>query len=128
MSDGFDAARADKAVKKRRAHVRERQVEADGKARVKAAGGFSAKFKSPGHRARPDQIEFYGIEPMRDQIEYATGCRLSAQKVREILAAAIQLTEYKAPGETPTIAQLREHEKFRALGFTVNVIDQRTEK
>lgn len=120
--------RAEKARVKRKAKVRESQVESDGKARVKAAGGFSTKFKSPGARSRPDQIEWYGIEPMRKEIEYKTGCFLSARQVREILASAIQLTEYKAPKKEPSEAQLREHDRFRALGFTVNVIDQRTTK
>lgn len=118
----FNAELADAKRKKRATVVRERDVEKDGKARVKQAGGFSAKFKSPGFRSRPDQIEFYGVETMMLITGYTREAAVA------LLATAIQLTEYKRPGEEPTEAQCREHARFRALGFTVNVIDQRTKK
>lgn len=128
MSEPFNAQRAAAGLKKRRSKVSEKQVESDGKKRVSDAGGFSAKFKSPGHRARPDQIEFYGIEPMIELIWSLWGVQINRQEATALLASAIQLTEYKRPGEKPTEAQHREHAKFRALGFTVNVINQRTDK
>lgn len=118
----FSMERAEKARAKRKKKVRESVIEADGTQRVKEQGGFSAKFKSPGHRSRPDRIEFYGVEP----IMQITG--FTREAAVALLASAIQLTEYKQPGVAPTAAQLREHERYRALGFTVNVIDQRTEK
>jgi hypothetical protein len=124
----FNPAAAKAGLKKRRSKVMERDVEADGKKRVEAAGGHSAKFKSPGHRSRPDQIELYGIAPMREAMSSLTGQHWSDTELRELLAAGIQFTEYKKPGEKPTAAQEREHERLRALGFRVNVIDQRTEK
>lgn len=124
----FNAEKAKVGLKKRRAKVRESHVESDGKARVAKAGGYSAKFKSPGHRSRPDQIEFYGIAPMVERMKAAGLPMATPEFCRELLACAIQLTEYKKPGEEPTAAQLRDHNIYLSRGFTVNVIDQRTTK
>lgn len=113
--------------------VTEKQVEKDSKARVKDDGGLSLKFTSPGRRNVPDQIELYGIEPMRVVLRNLMlakhGYELSDDEelaaARELLAAGIQFTECKRPGKKPTAGQEREHARLRALGFQVNVVDQR---
>lgn len=126
---GFDPERAaaKAAKRKEKSANRESKVEADGKKRVKAAGGLSYKFRSPAHNAVPDQIEFYGVKPMMMRAAQY-GYLLTSSQATELLASAIQLTEYKAPGETPTGPQAREHATLRSMGFTVNVIDERTTK
>lgn len=97
--------------------VREAKVEKSRKAAVAEQGGMSWKFTSPGLKGVPDQIEFYGVEPMMA----ATG--FTREACIALLASAVQLTEVKAPGKKPRPEQLRRHAELRALGFTVNIID-----
>lgn len=114
------------------ARLREKVVEADHRKHVKANGGLSRKFVSPGVRGVPDRIDLHGIEPMvpilrrllEDEL-MGTGCGEGGLRAacRRLLAAGITFTECKRPGETPTPSQQREHARYRALGFTVNVVD-----
>jgi hypothetical protein len=103
---------------KRKKVVREKKVEASRKALVRAQGGMSLKFVSPGLAGVPDQIELYGVATMME----LTG--FTHEACVALLATAIQFTEAKRPGGVPRPEQLRRHAELRALGFTVNVIDQ----
>ena len=76
----------------------EREVEAALVRRVKTIGGLCEKFTSPGRRSVPDRI----ITMPNGQIIFV---------------------EVKRPGEKPTAAQLKDHERRRALGCDVRVID-----
>ncbi len=66
--------------------------------RVHALGGLAPKFKSPQRRGAPDRLVL-------------------------LPGARIEFVECKAPGEKPEPHQEREHERLRALGFTVRVVD-----
>lgn len=129
MTEDFDPTKAAAGLKAKRAKISEKKIEAHGKAWVAATGGLSYKFVSPGHRSVPDQIELYGAVPLMRALDQVTGMfrDMPAEQRHNIgvhlLRAAVQFTEYKAPGKKPTAEQLREHERLRALGFTVNVID-----
>ncbi|WP_196481973.1 VRR-NUC domain-containing protein [Burkholderia vietnamiensis] len=68
--------------------------------RVRAAGGDAYKFTSPQRRSVPDRI--VAFPPGR-----------------------LYFVELKRPGNKPTKPQLREHERLRALGCDVRVIDSR---
>ncbi|WP_208455952.1 VRR-NUC domain-containing protein [Burkholderia vietnamiensis] len=68
--------------------------------RVRAAGGDAYKFTSPQRRSVPDRIVVFP-------------------------PARIYFVELKRPGNKPTKPQLREHERLRALGCDVRVIDSR---
>lgn len=68
--------------------------------RVKAMGGIPFKFTSPGRRSVPDRL-----------------CLLPGGRVIFV--------ECKAPGKRATELQTREHERLRALGFDVRVIDSK---
>lgn len=68
--------------------------------RVKALGGLCEKFASPGRRSVPDRI----ITMPNGQIIFV---------------------ELKAPNKKPTDAQLKDHERRRALGCDVRVIDNK---
>lgn len=92
--------------------IRESQVEDDHRDSVTADGGISFKFVSPARRSVPDRLDLRPIPP-----EY-----------RDLVARYVRFTECKRPGEKPTPSQLREHERLRALGFVVDVVDQRTPK
>lgn len=78
--------------------MREITVEAYYKKVALQYGGDSYKFKSPGRRSIPDQITFFDN-------------------------GLVLLAEIKQLGKKPTPAQKREHDRFRARGFTVGVID-----
>jgi len=67
--------------------------------RVKSLGGLCEKFTSPGRRSVPDRII---TMPPNGQIIFV---------------------ELKRPGGKPTDAQLKDHERRRALGCDVRVID-----
>lgn len=67
---------------------------------VKNAGGIAYKFVSPGRRGVPDRI-----------VVLPNG--------------RVVFVECKAPGEKPRPDQLREHERLRAMGQTVVVLDSK---
>ncbi|ENC2022833.1 VRR-NUC domain-containing protein [Escherichia albertii] len=69
-------------------------------AEVKKAGGVALKFVSPGRRSVPDRIVL-------------------------LPGGRIVFVECKAPGKPARADQLREHERLRALGFTVVVLDSK---
>jgi hypothetical protein len=76
----------------------ERDVEAALVKRVKALGGLCEKFTSPSARSVPDRIV-------------------------TLPGGKIVFVELKAPGKKPTDLQERDHQRRRALGCDVRVID-----
>ena len=82
-------------------------VEAAHMKSVKDQGGISYKFVSPSRRSVPDRLDLRPIP----------------EAVRELVAKYVRFTECKRPGEVPTPSQHREHERLRALGFTVDVVN-----
>ncbi|MDE1477591.1 VRR-NUC domain-containing protein [Xenorhabdus bovienii] len=81
-------------------NIRESVIENHLVKEIKKAGGIAYKFVSPGRRSVPDRI-----------------CILPGGRV--------VFVECKAPGEKPRPDQLREHEKLRALGCEVVVLDSK---
>ncbi|ECC1562044.1 TPA: VRR-NUC domain-containing protein [Salmonella enterica] len=79
------------------AYERENLIEKHLVAEVKKAGGVAYKFISPGHRSVPDRIVL-------------------------LPGGRIVFVECKAPGKPPRADQQREHERLRALGFSVVVL------
>ena len=78
--------------------VREDTIEQYLVRRVKKAGGVAEKFTSPGRRAVPDRLV-------------------------TLPGGRIFFVECKAPGKTATENQRRDHERRRAMGCTVYVVD-----
>lgn len=78
----------------------EKDVEAALVRRVKALGGLCEKFTSPGRRSVPDRLV-------------------------TMPGGQIIFVELKAPNKKPTDAQLKDHERRRALGCDVRVIDNK---
>lgn len=76
----------------------ESKIEAAFVKRVKELGGVAEKYTSPGSRAVPDRLVMFPGGKM---------C----------------FVELKAPGKKPTILQQRDHDRRRAMGFQVFVID-----
>ena len=66
--------------------------------RIKALGGTCEKFTSPARRSVPDRL-----------VTLPDGL--------------VEFVECKRPGEKPTEKQGRDHDRRRALGCTVRVID-----
>ena len=78
--------------------VLEKTIEAALVQRVKALGGMAEKFTSPAKRSVPDRIV-------------------------TLPGGRIIFVECKSPGKKPTPAQQKDHERRRALGCEVLVID-----
>lgn len=110
--------------------VAETTVEQNHCKRVKKAGGLSLKFKSPGMKGVPDRLDLLGLEPAVKVFNSIAqdwdflGTDEIRDAVRDIIAAAIQFTETKAPGKKPRSDQKRFHARLRKLGFQVNVVDE----
>ena len=78
----------------------EKQIEAYLVQRIKAKGGIAYKFTSPQRRSVPDRLV---LLPWGQML----------------------FVELKATGAKPTPLQSREHERLRALGCLVLVIDSK---
>lgn len=78
--------------------IRETDIESKFTQLWREAGALVFKFVSPGQRAVPDRLVLWP-------------------------GGRAEFVEFKAPGKKPTAAQLRMHERIRALGFRVRVID-----
>jgi hypothetical protein len=76
----------------------ERDIERALIAKVKTLGGTAEKFVSPQKRSVPDRLVI-------------------------LPGGRIIFVELKAPGKRPTDNQARDHERRRALGCDVRVID-----
>ena len=85
--------------------MRERDIEKHLVKRVKEAGGEVRKVKWIGRRGAPDRFV------------------MLPEKTPYSALATCFWVELKAPGEKPTRAQEREHERMRKHGATVVVID-----
>jgi hypothetical protein len=81
-------------------YIRESTVENNLVKKVKAAGGTAYKFTSPGRKAVPDRLVL-------------------------LPGGRVVFVECKAPGELPRADQMREHNRLRALGFKVVVLDSK---
>ncbi len=77
--------------------MRESKIEARLVQRVKALGGEVRKVKWIGRNSAPDRFV--------------------------MLLGNTFWAELKAPGERPTTAQLREHERMRKMGQRIEVVD-----
>lgn len=85
--------------------MRERNVEAHLWARVREAGGDYRKLAWIGRQDAPDDFVMFPYHAKR---------RRPAQQL---------LVEVKRPGEVPHASQLREHDRLRAMGVRVEVVD-----
>ncbi len=96
-----------KAAVKSPTKLREADIESKWRKYATSVGKLMLKFVSPARRSVPDDIELSYIPPEH----------------RELVAKYFRFIEFKRPGEKPSDAQHREHERYRALGFRVDVID-----
>lgn len=92
--------------------LRESEIEAAHVKQIKSQGGISFKFVSPQRRSVPDRLDLLPVP----------------EPARHVVAKYVQFTECKRPGAKPTESQQREHDRLRALGFQVNVVDQLPKK
>ena len=75
---------------------------------VAKRGGVAEKFSSPNRASVPDRIVSWPVTTF--DVGYA-------------IPAWVEFVECKAPGKAPTAAQARDHERRRAMGFRVYVLD-----
>lgn len=81
-----------------RSNVRESVIETHFVDAVEDLGGIAPKYKSPGRKHAPDRLAL---------LPYNLHC----------------FVELKKRGEEPNDGQLREHNRLRALGHRVDVLD-----
>lgn len=102
-----------KAPKKKAKVIKETDVIAYGRKRLADHYGcVSEKFVSPSRRSVPDDIVTIDRAVIKNYPGFLT-----------VIRSNIFFIEYKAPGKLPTEAQQRDHERRRAMGVTVLVID-----
>ena len=85
----------------------ERDVEKRMCDRAKTKGIVTYKFTSPARAAVPDRLL---LAPVPEWL-------------RPVIAQYVRFVEVKRTGAKPTAPQQREHERLRALGFTVDIVD-----
>lgn len=90
--------------------MRESKIEAHLKARVEANGGLIRKLAYPGRKGAPDRMVVWGQH-------------FDARQGGTWQPPDIDFIELKAPGKKPDDHQRREHDRLRALGCAVFVID-----
>ena len=91
----------------------ERDVEAYLVKEVAKRGGAAEKFSSPNRTNVPDRIVSWPIRYVDGK--YGRG--------PDPYPARVEFVECKAPGKRPTLAQQRDHDRRRAMGFYVAVVD-----
>lgn len=97
--------------------VLEKTIEAYLVREVAKIGGVAEKFTSPGRRSVPDRLVLLSEEYTEFSRAFA------GTPVAEYMAERIVFVEVKAPGKKATENQKRDHERRRAMGFRVEVID-----
>jgi len=95
--------------------MRESKIEAYLVERVKAEGGEVRKVQWVGHRGAPDRLVLLGDRFKADPFK--------ADPLPVWRKPAAIWVELKATGVQPEAHQLREHERMRAMGQRVEVID-----
>lgn len=88
--------------------TREAEVESYLTARVRQHGGEVRKVKWLGRNGAPDRLVMFPTEQLTETLT---------------IPGTHAFVELKRPGEKPRPNQLREHDRLRACGFTVLVID-----
>lgn len=94
----------------------EGRIEKRLKDRVKETGGEIRKLKWIARNGAPDRFVFY---PPRLAVE----CRSATHVIPGETCPVFAFVEVKREGEEPTPQQRREHERLRAAGFKVYVVD-----
>jgi len=87
----------------------EKKIEEHGGKVAKECGVLHLKFTSPQRAAVPDRLVLAEIPEI----------------LRNVIGQYVRFIEYKAEGKLPTAAQEREHARLRALGFRVDVVDNK---
>jgi hypothetical protein len=101
--------------------MRESKVEAHLTKRVKALGGEVRKVKWIGRAGAPDRLVLLPYEVTHDLARgYRTMLYFDSDNIE---AAQHPLVELKRPGKDAEPHQAREHERLRAAGFVVLVLD-----
>lgn len=112
----------------------EKKVEEHLCKRVKEAGGIAYKFTSPQRRSVPDRLVLLDLAKAGQALKqflcaHGTKPPFSDTAYEEeaavIVAAMVHFVETKATGCKPTPGQVREHARLRALGFRVDVVDNK---
>ena len=100
--------------------LKERDIERHLVNRVKELGGEVRKVQWVGRRGAPDRLVMLPEQRKRVRHDGPWGTRYYD---RLVSSARTVWVELKAPGKKPEPHQLREHNRMRAMGQRVEVID-----
>jgi len=100
--------------------MRESTIEAHLVKRVKELGGEVRKVQWVGRKSAPDRVVMLPEIIERVRQDGPWGTRYVDKLARP---SALYWVELKAPGQGPRPSQVREHERMRAMGQRVVVID-----
>lgn len=113
--------------------MRETTVEKHLRKQATAAGALVRKMIWPGHRGAPDRLVIWpgfrlSADPNQSHADRPDVARYLLQAQQVIAAempgtAIVHFVELKAPGKKLDPHQEREHERLRAAGCTVIVLD-----
>jgi hypothetical protein len=112
--------------------VRESDIERHLVKRVKELGGEVRKVQWIGRRGAPDRLVLRGLDRATDRLEQALleqalldewSPEYARELLVELLGMVVVWPELKGPGVKAEPHQLREHERMRAMGQRVVVID-----
>ncbi len=102
--------------------IRERDIERHLVKRVKELGGECRKVKWIGRTGAPDRLAMLPEIAQLGPKETEALSHFGLKQARPGPAQTIWI-ELKAPGKKPEPHQLREHERMRAMGQRVEVVD-----
>ncbi len=91
--------------------MRESKIEKYLRSEVAQLGGWMEKHTSPGTKGPPDNLVMWHVDSWNSN----PGTNFASHPLAEFI-------ETKTPGGKPTVLQARDHERRRAMGFTVHVI------
>lgn len=102
--------------------MKERDIERYLVRRVKELGGECRKVKWIGRSGAPDRLVML---PPQNLLAWDNVIHPGAVRLREPFSRVARTiwVELKAPGEKATAAQQREHQRMRAMGQCVEVVD-----
>ena len=105
--------------------MKESEIEAYLVKRVKEMGGEVRKVKWIGRRGAPDRLVMLPARrpPPPDFRRFSDRDSVGTFPDTRLRPAASIWVELKAPGKKPEPHQAREHERMRAMGQRVTVID-----
>lgn len=100
----------------------ESKIEKYLRAEIAKLGGWCEKHTSPGTRGVPDNIVMWHSGDEDWPVGFIYACASIGSSHFTSQRPVVEFIETKAPDGKLTVLQAKDHERRRAMGFTVHVI------